>query len=185
MKIDWDSTFSESQRPRGATAEELDSFARDLRRPLDPAEIREARASQTNPWPAGHELHNSYQPLDPSTWRVPSVTLPASYRSLLAWSNGPWVRRDERELGFFGTADVREYLLAYQFPHYMPGAVPIAFDGGGVFACFDTRGGLVDGEYPILVAASGDLDYASALPAAASLVEVCTGRTPIDQELRG
>jgi hypothetical protein len=68
---------------------------------------------------------------------------------------------------------MREYLLAYQFPHYMPGAVPLGLDGGGIFAVFDTRAGLRDGEYPILASGAGDLCWDDAVPLAASFAQFC------------
>ena len=50
-------------------------------------------------------------------------------------------------------------LIAYHLPQYMPGAVPIAFDGCGTFYLLDMRRPAVGGEYPVACAHAGDLGW--------------------------
>ncbi len=46
---------------------------------------------------------------------------------------------------------------AYGLRRWMPGALPIAFNGGGTFYLFDLRQDPVDGEYPVVSARAGNL----------------------------
>jgi hypothetical protein len=50
-------------------------------------------------------------------------------------------------------------LLAYCLPQYMPGALPIAFDGGGTFYLFDMRKAAKQGEYPVVCSHAGNLGW--------------------------
>lgn len=63
-------------------------------------------------------------------------------------------------------------LVAYQIPFYLPGTLPIAFDGGGTFYLLDMRQAPVDGEYPILFASAGALDFTESPCLAASFPEL-------------
>src|SRR5215472_6681118 len=109
-------------------------------------------------------IHATYKPFDPSVWVMPTRPLPPQYLSLLKWSNGAWCRSGEREFGFFPTFDangcgVRESMLAYHVPQYMPGALPFAFNGGGTFYLFDMREDAVGGEYPVVCCHAGSLSW--------------------------
>jgi hypothetical protein len=77
------------------------------------------------------------------------------------------------EFGFFGTNEIREYLLAYHLPQYMPMTVPLGLDGSGNFALLDVREPMVKGEYPILVAAAGNLCFDDARRAAGAFEQFC------------
>jgi hypothetical protein len=63
----------------------------------------------------------------------------------------------------FTTLTVRDYLLSYMVPEYMPGSLHFAFDGGGCFFLFDMRGEPVEDEYPILFVSAGNLGYEDAV----------------------
>ena len=85
--------------------------------------------------------------------------LPPSYVELLKLSNGGGITIGDREIAFFSPTEMREYLVAYQFPHYIPGALPFGLNGGGVFYVFDMREPMKASDYPILAAAAGNLVY--------------------------
>ncbi len=68
-------------------------------------------------------------------------------------------------------------LLSYEFPEYMEGAVPIAFDGGGTFYLFDMRAEPKDGEYPVFFAGSGALFWEDAIHVCNSFDEMIEGTT--------
>lgn len=161
--MDWDAVFDEALPEPGATAEALARFVTGVARPLSAAEVAAANAGQRNPFPPGDPLHPAWWPIDPARWVIPTRPLPPPYLSFLRWSDGGWFRTGRREFGFFGTLDpgggVRAMMLAYQLPEYMPGAVPIAFDGGGTFYLFDLREPPVDGEYPVVCAHAGNLGW--------------------------
>ncbi len=72
-------------------------------------------------------------------------------------------------------------LLAYELPEYMPGAMPIAFDGQGTFFLFDMRQPAVGGEYPIVRAHAGYLGWEAEASGviADSFLAMCRGRTEI------
>jgi hypothetical protein len=77
------------------------------------------------------------------------------------------------EFGFFGTHEIRECLLAHHLPQYMPMTVPLGLDGSGNFALLDVREPMVNGEYPILVAAAGNLGFEDARRAADTFEQFC------------
>ena len=86
--------------------------------------------------------------------------LPRNYVSLLARSNGGGITIGEREIAYFEPQSLRDYLIDYQFPVYMPKSLPFGLNGGGVFYVFDMREPLNNADdYPILAAASGNLCY--------------------------
>jgi hypothetical protein len=173
MLTDWAAAFNVVQREPPATAEELSRLEDDLRRPLSDAEIDSIIRSQSNPWPVSDPHHASWIPVSPVRWQMPARPLPASFLSFLVWSNGPSVVRAQMAFGFFGTSEIREYLLAYHLPLYMPMTVPLGLDGSGNFALLDVREPMVKGEYPILVAAAGDLCFDDARMAADTFEQFC------------
>jgi len=177
LGIDWKKVFAQSFPERGATQQELRDLVSTISMPLSETEIQAITASQRNPFPVTHPLHTAYKPFDPRQWRLPWRSLPLSYLDFLEWSNGGEFVQGARQFGFFSTAELRNFLLDYSVPRYMPGALPIAFDGGGCFYLFDMRNNPVDGEYPVLFAAAGNLDYSDAVPVAESFLEACTGTT--------
>jgi hypothetical protein len=97
-------------------------------------------------------------------------------------ASGCYVNGD-RQIGFFSAGELRSMLLEYEVPEYMPGALPIAFDGGGTFYLFDMRKAPSNGEYPILFADAGALEFEEARVVGSSFLEVCQGTTdPYDEE---
>ena len=85
--------------------------------------------------------------------------LPLAYVELLKLSNGGGITIGDREIAFFNPTVMREYLVAYQIPRYMPGALPFGLNGGGVFYVFDMREPMKASDYPILAAAASNLVY--------------------------
>ena len=89
----------------------------------------------------------------------PPGAFPASYLEFLQWSNGGIFVKDGATYQILGTHEVREYLLIYHLPQYVPGAVPWAMDGSGGPYCFDMREKPTEGEYPIILQESGALSW--------------------------
>lgn len=176
MVIDWPNAFDEQYPAAGASQEELEWFVEDVRRPLVLGEAEEITRRQGNPFGREDPLYSHYRPCDPSAWIIPSTPLPLSYLSFLSWSNGGEFRTGARWFQFFSTREVREHLLAYHLPEYMPGVLPFAMDGGSLFYMFDMRRGPVSGEYPVLVAAGGNLGYDDARAIAGTFIDACVGR---------
>jgi hypothetical protein len=174
----WEKVFSKSFREKGATKTELLALIASVSAPLAEAEIQAINASQSNPFPKNDPLHALYKPFDPRRWLLPDKPLPASFLEFLKWSNGGSFFNSDRQFDpFFCTTKLREYLVGYHVPQYMPQALPFAFDGGGRFYLFDMRSNSVDGEYPILFVSSGNLSYRDAVLVADSFLEACQGTT--------
>ncbi|MFC4068640.1 SMI1/KNR4 family protein [Actinoplanes subglobosus] len=131
------------------------------------------------------------QPIDASPWRLPDRPLPPSYLGLLTWSDGGVLANGDRVLQLFptdGPSGVRAMTLAYQLPEHMPGALPFAFNGGGVFYLFDMREPAdAHGEYPVVAAHAGSIGWVThddsyppeCWPIAGDLPQACRGRTDI------
>lgn len=160
---DWPSVFDEAHPVAGASMADLDLFVATVGQPLTPDEVDTIKRGLHNPFPKSDPLHASWRPFDPALWVVPDRPLPAAYLAFLAWSDGGEFRTGERWFQFFSTRDpghgVRAMLLAYHLPQYMPGALPLAFNGGGTFYLFDLRQPASDGEYPIVAAHAGSLGW--------------------------
>ena len=112
-------------------------------------------------------------PFNPANWMLPHLSLPNSYLEFLQFSNGGsfcGVHRDFDPL--FSTNEIRDYMLGYSIPHWMPLALPFAFDGGGTFYLFDMRNEHPRNDYPILFAHAGNLDYDDAYLIADSFQEL-------------
>lgn len=62
------------------------------------------------------------------------------------------------ELGWLGL-DMGDFVTEYEFGEYMPGALPVALDGGGGFYCLDTRTAPNDGMQPVVWSHSGNLGW--------------------------
>lgn len=73
-------------------------------------------------------------------------------------------------------------MLAYHLPEYMPGALPIAFNGGGTFYLFDMREPAKKGEYPVVCSHSGKLgwDTDECVRIADSFLSACQGSVNVD-----
>jgi hypothetical protein len=163
VSVKWASVFDESQPNPGASDADIDRFVATIGQPLSPTEVADINRTQQNPFPESDPLHSAYRPFDPSSWLMPNRPLPADYLAFLRWSNGGWCRSGEREFGFFPTSNptggVRAMTLAYHVPQYMPGALPFAFNGGGVFYLFDMREAARTGNYPVIAASAGALGW--------------------------
>ena len=184
--MDWASVFDEAYPQPGATDAVIEQFIAEVARPMSAAEIREVNEGQRNPFPASHPLHSAWRPFDASTWVIPSRSLPRSYLSLLRWADGGEFRTGERWFQFVPALGaqhgVRAMMRAYRFPQYMPGAVPIAFNGGGTFYLLDMRRPALEGEYPVVCAHSGYLAWESeaCFVVADSFVAACRGTVNVD-----
>jgi hypothetical protein len=109
----------------------------------------------------------------PTFWEITRRPLPPSYKAFLGWSNGGTFVTGDREFQMLKVQELREYLLLYDVPQHMPGAVPFGLDGDGAFYLFDLRDPPGDrGEYPVLYAPSKDLGYGSAVVLGRSLEDV-------------
>jgi hypothetical protein len=168
MPIPWANLFAEAHPTTGAAPSDLDRLLQALAAPLAAAEVAAIEAA--------HSRDATYRRFDPANWPIPDRPLPASYRDFLPWSDGGSFRNGSRRFDPFLSADaLREYLLAYHVPHYMPGALPFAMDGGGNFYLFDLRSDPVDGEYPIFFAPAGDLGWDDATPVARTFPDAGRG----------
>ncbi|MEZ4370050.1 MAG: hypothetical protein R3B07_04465 [Polyangiaceae bacterium] len=175
LSLAWETHFVWYDRCLGATTLELDELAASLLAPLAPEEQDDLRRHENNPFPPSDPLFKRWKPTDFSAWKLPAPpSLPAAWLSLLRFSNGGSVLHEDMEFAFFGTAKVREYALAYHFPHYMPEAVPLGLDGSGNFAVLDVRELPVDGEYPILLSSAGNLGFEDAVLLGQSFLEFCS-----------
>jgi hypothetical protein len=178
---DWNTVFDTAYPEPGLPAQYLDDGVIEgyLFSPLSDEELRELRGRQTNPFPETDPLHATWKPFDPANWRLPADRpLPPSYKSFLGWSNGGLFVVGDREFQMLKAQELREYLLFYEVPQYMPGAVPFALDGGGWFYLFDVRNPPgASGEYPIRFAATGNLNYDDSVLVADSFPEACRGRS--------
>jgi hypothetical protein len=182
----WEKVFSQSFPEKGATEAELKRFMAAISKPLSPREVQAVNASQSNPFPKTDPLHAVYRPFDPRKWQLPSRPLPPTYLDFLRWSNGGTFVNGKRTFNpIFPTSTVRDYLVGYNVPQYMPGALPFALDGGGCFYLFDMRRDPVEGEYPVLYVGAGNLGYDDAVRVARSFVNTCKGKTdPGDRYMR-
>ena len=61
-----------------------------------------------------------------------------------------------QDFGYFAPAEVVSFYFAYQFWHYAPNLMPVAFNGGGVFYCYDFRQPVL-GSPPLVMNNSGNL----------------------------
>ena len=104
-----------------------------------------------------------------------NCALPASFRDFLGFANGAWARTGAREFGFFNSESIVRYQTDYEFAEYMPGAVPLGLDGGGIFYVFDFRGPLLNDECPIWVCGSGANTWDEAAFIAPSFEQLCQG----------
>ncbi len=184
--MDWAPVFDEAFPRPAAPDAVIARFIATIARPMSGAEIRRANAGQQNPFPASDPLHTAWRPIDVSAWVIPDRPLPASYLSFLRWANGGEFRTGERWFQFFPARGaghgVRAMMLAYQIPQYMPGAVPVALNGGGTFYLLDLRRPPVEGEYPVVGARAGSLSWepAACVAVADSFVAACRGTVNIE-----
>ncbi|KWX77451.1 SMI1/KNR4 family protein [Paenibacillus jilunlii] len=176
----WNTIFEyEFARMPGADSDEIASFIETWNRSLTEQEMKEIRDRQRNPFHKNSPFYSQYKPLEPSGWSFPQLDFPQSYLDFLSFSNGGEFQNGERYFQFFSTRTLREMNLAYEFAEYMPGSVSFAMNGSGNHYIFDMRKPQEGGEYPILVAHSGNLDYEGCTLAADSFNRLCTERGEI------
>jgi hypothetical protein len=175
--INWTSVFDEAYPQPGASPAEIAALVEQVKQPLSTAEITEINSSQQNPFPKNDALYNIYRPFDPRSWQIPRRSLPPTYLNFLRWSNSGEFGNGKRWIQFEHASRLRRLLIGYQVPEYMPAAVPFGLDGSGVLYLFDMRQPPTHGEYPILVAAAGNLNYDDAVVIAHSFLELCRGTT--------
>jgi hypothetical protein len=180
--IDWDKVFEQGNRKPGASKEEIARFVAEVGRPLTAAEVAAVNRYQSNPWPESDPHHAEWRPFDPSVWRMPDRPIPESYISFVRWSNGGDFTNGKRYFQMYGTG-LRRMMLDRNIPQHMPGALPFAFNGGGVMYLFDMRESAVDGEYPILCASAGCLTFDPHYSprVAGSFPEACRGRFNVER----
>jgi len=186
-EVDWASVFDVTlNSPPGATDAVIEQFVAEIARPMSADEIREVNAGQRNPFPASDPLHSAWRPFDAAAWVIPNRPLPPAYLSLLRWADGAYFGTGDRWFQFFPTlsarSGVRAMMIAYQLPQYMPGAVPVAFNGGGTFYLLDMRQPAVGGEYPVVCAHAGYLAWEpdAWCVVADSFLAACRGRVNVD-----
>ena len=169
--------FVERRAVPGATDEELASLASSLGKPLSSEEVAKINASQRNPFPATDPLYARYRPFDPREWRLPQRPLPDSYLTFLRCSNGGEFCNGERLFQMLSASEMRDVLLCYHIPQYMPDVISFAFDGYGSLYLFDMREAAISGEYPIVLASAGNLCFDEAEPVGASFIDVLKSQT--------
>lgn len=76
-----------------------------------------------------------------TAWRLPEYfCIPDELMQLWQYSaSGAMTGKSVREFSYFSPAEVVEFYFTYQFWYYAPQLMPIAFDGGCVFYCYDFR----------------------------------------------
>jgi hypothetical protein len=186
--MNWSKVFEHASPKKGATQREVLALVANLRRALTPDEVARVNAAQHNPFPANDPLHAAWHPFDPTQWVMPANRkIPPSYLSFVRHSDGGDFRNGDRLFQMWGTG-LREFLLCYNVPQYMPLAVPFAFNGGGVMYLFDMRKPPdADGEYPIICAHAGcqTFDPPDAPKVANSFPEACRGRFNVERLMHG
>ncbi len=145
----------------------VDFFSRDL----TPEEIKL--------YPDIRTIHPEF--IDSNGYKVPSeLTLCTELRELLEHSNGGLIVNGDREFGYFSLQDIRYYYFAYGFPKWAPHLLPIAFNGGGVFYCYDFRN---PSSIKIAAAESNNLDYENTVILGKTLKEVLSKTVNIEDNL--
>ena len=162
--IDWESFFEEAHPLPGATVAELGTL-HDLAEP-----IREDELSSS--------LFDDEARAAALAWTLPTNPPPIAYVDFLRYSNGGNFRNGARHFRPFFPADtLRRMMLTYGIPEEMPGVLPFAFDGGGVFLAFDLREPSTNGESPIVAFHSSTPVWEETSHVASSFVELCRGKT--------
>ncbi|MCB2386461.1 SMI1/KNR4 family protein [Thalassolituus alkanivorans] len=154
--------------------------------PLTEAELEHAKGFLSKPLTeneieALEDLCRVTGEIDFRCWELPDYILPNEYIDLLKYSRSGLLRKGERELGFFGIEEIRDYYLRYMFPEYQPGAIPIGFNGGGVFYAYDLRN--IELGAPIIAVSSGALDWEDSIVLGRTLEEVFSKKTNIEDEM--
>lgn len=158
----------QSQPENPASDAELQRFVETVFAPLTPDEAR----VQRNEYQRLYRESSITPPFSPETWKLPTRPLPAAYLDFLRSSNGGYFEGVNRNLDpLFTTREVRDYLLAYWIPQWMPETCPIGFDGGGTFYLLDLRDAGNNNDYPVIMSGAGCLAFDEALIVASSFAE--------------
>jgi len=157
-----------SRPERPASDAELDALAGSVFAPLSTIEIEE----QITAHKTASEGNCIELTFEPSSWQLPKRHLPASYLAFLRYSNGGFFEGAHRNFDpLFSTNELREYMLAYGIPSWMPLSLPIGFDGGGSFYLLDMRNESINNDYPVLFVHADNLGYDEAITLARSFSE--------------
>lgn len=182
--IDWTNVFTIRYPATGASDETISEAISATFAPLTKEELATIAGTQTNPFPPDDPLYSQYCPFELCQWQLPSKPFPPSYLDFLRWSNGGSFFNNDRYFDpFFACQELRQYLLGYHVPQYMPDAVPFALNGSGCAYLFDMRQDPVNGEYPVLFASLGNLRYDQSKEVGKTFVEACSGVTNPQDEL--
>ena len=162
----WAEEFDEHRPYPGLTHVELGSELPRLFAPITESETTTALKAYGGSDPR----------FNPRGWAMPAGPLPQAYLEFLLWANGGWFVNGRRAFDpLLPLQEVRGFVLNYEFPHYMPGALPFALDGGGGFYTFDLRS--PRGPAPVLWTHASDLGFESARPVATSFRDCLSGRS--------
>ncbi len=172
LHMKWDDALR-SVPVSGASDAEIRSFVESVFAPLTESEIRELIDEHQKVVGEGR----FDPPFSPHQWILPKCPLPTEYLDFLQWSNGGYFEGTDRDLDpLFSTKEVRDYMLGYSVPHWMPEACPIGFDGGGGFYLLDMRLGSTCSHYPVIWAHAGNLGFEDSKPLAASFAQFIASR---------
>jgi hypothetical protein len=157
--MNWNNAFVDARCQLGAAPAVIDEFIESVCAPLTQTEMQELTEEHRRALGGG-----AFDPVfDPSIWKLPCRAFPATYLELLRHSNGGFFRGRYRDLDpLFSTFEVRDYMLAYSVPHWLPETLPFAFDGGGGFYLLDLRSPSTDDEYPIIWSHACNLSFEDA-----------------------
>lgn len=164
----WPKDLAAQPEPPASDADIVE-FAQSVFAPLSANDIRELHAEHKTA--VGDDVFDP--PFDPASWQLPKRPLPESYLTFLRYSNGGFFAGQNRDLDpLFNTREVRDYMLGYSVPHWMPMSCPIGFDGGGTFYLLDMRLEPQINDYPVLFAHASNLGYDDAVTLANSFAEL-------------
>ena len=158
-----------SQPESPASDADIAAFVETIFAPLTSCEIKELISDHKQIVGDGH----FDPPFDPVAWLLPNRKLPDSYLNFLRYSNGGFFAGANRDFDpLFSTHEVRDYMLGYGIPHWMPLSCPIGFNGGGTFYLLDMRDDSRTNDYPVLFTHAGNLGYDDAVILANSFAEL-------------
>ena len=106
--------------------------------------------------------------------------IPDELMQLWQYSVNGGILGNQQDFGYFLPAEVVSFYFIYQFWHYAPNLMPIAFDGGGVFYCYDFR--QPDLPPQVVMSSSGNLGESSdeLIPVGNTLAEVLAKEIMLD-----
>ncbi|MEZ6056979.1 MAG: SMI1/KNR4 family protein [Planctomycetaceae bacterium] len=166
--MNWTEYFDNCRTEPGATDSEIDTFVLTVSAPLTSSEVQELLEEHRQV--VGDGCFDP--PFKPESWRLPTRSLPSGYLDLLRFSNGGFFDGQHRDLDpLFSTREVRDYMLGYSVPHWMPMTLPFAFDGGGGFYLLDMRDDSLARGFPVIWAHACNLCFEDARLLAPSFMD--------------